>query len=53
MRLLTRFGLVAVLAVSFAACDSGDPVAPEPVDVDPTFEIASQVVTFNDGSQGL
>ena len=53
MRAFSLFGLLAVLLLALPACDGGDPEEPEPVDVDPTFEIASRVVTLDDNSQGL
>ena len=53
-RTLRLLALLA-LAVSVAACDSSGPEPePEPpVETAPTFQIASVVVPFGDGTQGL
>ena len=53
MRAFSLFGLLAVLLLALPACDSGEPEVIEPIDVDPSFEIASRVITLADNSQGL
>ncbi|WP_412068980.1 hypothetical protein [Rubrivirga sp. IMCC43871] len=50
---MARFLLLAALLFSVAACDSGEPEVLDPPEAQPTFQIASVVVPFGDGTQGL